>query len=192
MLRSGALSGSLASIMETTIFSKSSEVMCRSRPRLRLLAHESCLRMRGRMMSTGADSDVKSTASSSGTESTLPDNWGRSSADESRFCWISCGWLVAADSISASPLSQQNVSRFQSRQLRFSSRLPCATESRHLAKTFFPVSGPRYKWVAGGIEKTNSPVHMLKRFSGFVVSTLWMTLASTCKTGASKEQGMLV
>lgn len=91
MLRSGALSGSLASIMETTIFSKSSEVMCRSRPRLRLLAHESCRRIRGRMMSTGADSAVKSTASSSGTESTLPDSWGRSSADESRFCWISCG-----------------------------------------------------------------------------------------------------
>ena len=32
---------------------------------------------------------------------------------------------------------------------------------------------------------------MLKRFSGLDVSTLWMTLASTCRTGACREMGMV-
>ncbi len=32
---------------------------------------------------------------------------------------------------------------------------------------------------------------MLKRFAGFVVSTLWMTFASTWRTGASKVMGMM-
>jgi hypothetical protein len=70
----GAFSGSLASTIERTIFSNSSEVMWRSRPRLRLLAHESCLCIVGRTMSIGADSVVKSRASSSATESTLPES----------------------------------------------------------------------------------------------------------------------
>jgi hypothetical protein len=70
----GASRGSLAWMMDATIFSRWSEVMWRSRPRLRLLAHESCLRILGRRISMGADSEVKSTASSSATESTLPDS----------------------------------------------------------------------------------------------------------------------
>jgi hypothetical protein len=74
MSGSGALSGILDSIIVTTILERSSEVMCRSLPRLRLLAHESCLRILGRRISTGADSVVKSTASSSATESTLPES----------------------------------------------------------------------------------------------------------------------
>jgi hypothetical protein len=65
-------------MIPTTIFSKSPEVMCRSRPRLRLLALEFCLRIRGRTISTGVDTDVNSMASSLPTESTLPDNWGTS------------------------------------------------------------------------------------------------------------------
>ena len=32
---------------------------------------------------------------------------------------------------------------------------------------------------------------MLKRFSGLVVSTLWITLASTWSTGVSKDSGMI-
>ena len=32
---------------------------------------------------------------------------------------------------------------------------------------------------------------MLKRLAGFVVSTLWITLASTCRTGASSESGIV-
>jgi hypothetical protein len=32
---------------------------------------------------------------------------------------------------------------------------------------------------------------MLKRFSGFAVSTLWITLASTWSTGVSKDSGMI-
>jgi len=74
MLGSGAVRGSLDSIIETTIFSSSSEVIWRWFPRLRLLAHESCLRILGRTMSIRADSVPKSTASSSATESTLPDS----------------------------------------------------------------------------------------------------------------------
>ncbi len=70
MLGSGALNGTLASTMETTIFSRLSEVICR----LRLLAHESCRCILGLRMSTGAHSVLSSTASSSATESTLPDN----------------------------------------------------------------------------------------------------------------------
>jgi hypothetical protein len=70
----GAFRGSFCSTMETTIFSKSPEVICRSRPRLRLLAHESCRRILGRIISTGVESEVNSTASSSASESTLPDS----------------------------------------------------------------------------------------------------------------------
>jgi hypothetical protein len=54
---SGAVSGSFSWMIDTTIFSKSSDVMWRPDPRLRLLAHEFCRWILGRM-STGADSGV--------------------------------------------------------------------------------------------------------------------------------------
>lgn len=78
MVGSGAVSGTLASMISTTSFSKSLDVMCLSRPRLRLLAHESCRSIRGRTISSGAESDVNSTASSS-NESMLLESWGMSS-----------------------------------------------------------------------------------------------------------------
>lgn len=36
----------------------------------------------------------------------------------------------------------------------------------------------------------NLPVHMLNRFAGLVVSTLCITFASTCRTGASNDNGI--
>jgi hypothetical protein len=88
--------------------------------------------------------------------------------------------------------SQQKVSLVHSCQLRFSSRFPCATEFEHFAKTANYIY-----WLAtrgGGKRGTEGvgdpPVHMLNKFSG-VVSTLWMTLASTCKTGVSSIEGIL-
>lgn len=48
---------------------------------------------------------------------------------------MSCGCVAAQAERSISSPSQQNVSRFHNRQLRFSSLRPWATESRHLAKT---------------------------------------------------------
>jgi hypothetical protein len=72
----------LAWMMSTTIFSRSSEVMCLSLPRLLLLAQESCLLITGRTISNAGVSEWKSsTASSSMTESTLPESSGRSSDD---------------------------------------------------------------------------------------------------------------
>ena len=59
MVGSGAVSGTLASMISTTIFSRSLDVMCLSRPRLRLLAHESCRNIRGRAMSSVAFSLCK-------------------------------------------------------------------------------------------------------------------------------------
>ena len=67
----GADRGALSLTMDTIIFSKSSELMWRSRL-LRLLVDESMRRILGRI-SRGADTDVNSTASSS-SESTLPES----------------------------------------------------------------------------------------------------------------------
>lgn len=61
--------GALSLTMETTIFSKSSELMWRSR----LLAEESSRRILGRI-SRGADTEVNSGVSSSASESTLPES----------------------------------------------------------------------------------------------------------------------
>ena len=71
----GAERGVLSFTIDTTILPKSSELMCRSRLLL-LLMEESCLQIWGRTISRGADTEVNSTASSSITESTLPESWG--------------------------------------------------------------------------------------------------------------------
>lgn len=69
-------------------------------------------------------------ASSLVEESRLADSGGRSVALDS-------GLLLAMDmgEDSAFVVSQQNVSLFHSRQLRFSNLRPCSTESAHLEKT---------------------------------------------------------
>lgn len=131
----GAFKGSLHWIMPATIFSRSSEVIWRSL-RLRLLAQESCLRILGRAMSRAGVSEQNSTASSSTTESRLPDSSGTSSDGEDRLDWRIClGMAVAAVESGAAVSSQQIVSLVHRRQLRFSSRRPCCTDPAHLAKT---------------------------------------------------------
>ncbi len=141
-------------------------------------------------MSTGSESVVNSMASSSTTESTLPDNWGTSGI----LCsGISLGSVVAAHRGEvAVAVSQQNVSRFHNRQLRFSNRRPCSTESAHLEKTeqvgLAMIYTP-HKTV--GDPFSHLPVHMLKRFCALCVSTLWMTFGSTVRTNPSALQGIV-
>lgn len=146
-------SKSFFSLIAITIFSKSSGVMCLSRPRLRLLFIESCLWIWGREISSGADveevSESNSRASSSGNESRLPERSGRSCV-----YWPSESLLemeIAGVVALASPFgSQQKVSRVHNLQLKFSNLRPSSNDPEHLEKT----------------------VHMLKRFSTFRVSTL--------------------
>lgn len=69
VLFDGAERGALSLTMETTIFSKSSELMWRSRR----LAEDSSRRILGRI-SRGADTEVNSGVSSSARESTLPES----------------------------------------------------------------------------------------------------------------------
>lgn len=75
-------SRSFFSLMVMTIFSRSSGVICRSLPRLRLQP-ESCRWIRGLLMFSGAEVDALSSlsdsmASSSATESMLPESSGMS------------------------------------------------------------------------------------------------------------------
>jgi hypothetical protein len=124
-------SSCFVSLMEITIFSKSIGVICFSFPRLRphsVLASDIEL-MRG------ATGDDVSNSSSDDAESKLEERAGRESIlpadvvvltgfddregserrmEEEEVVWVG---LFAAG-------AQQNVSRFHSRQLRFSSRLP--------------------------------------------------------------------
>lgn len=65
----GADRGALSLTIDTIIFSKSSELMRRSR----LVVEESSLRILGRI-SRGAETEVKSTVSSSAKDSTLPES----------------------------------------------------------------------------------------------------------------------
>jgi hypothetical protein len=108
--------------------------MCRSRPRLRVLAQESWRRILGRTISTGVDTDVNSSGSSLPIESTLPDSWGTSGMLRAAGVGMSFG-RVAVGGADLFSVSQQKVSLFQSRQERFSSRRPCSTESAHREKT---------------------------------------------------------
>jgi len=114
-------SNCFASFMEMTIFSRSTGVMCFSRPLLVLHA-ESFLLSSGRaagMLVAGADDVSASSSSSEIALSRLLESAG-------------IGMLVAAvlglnehrvDRACTSG-AQQNVSRFHNRQLRFSNRLP--------------------------------------------------------------------
>lgn len=136
------MSGSSAffSLMVMTIFSRSSGVMCLSRPRLCVLVLllESCRCNCGREMFTGAEVEFASSvsnsiASSSANESTLPDRSGISAVyrpSEFREAIEMAGVVDLASS-----LSQQNVSLFHNRQLRFSNRRPSSSDPAHLEKT---------------------------------------------------------
>jgi hypothetical protein len=82
--------------------------------------------------------------------------------------------------------SQQKVSLFHSRQLKFSNLRPSSNEPAHLENTAHVslCHGRNSKEV-------HSPVHMLKRFSTLRVSTLWIRPTSTVKTGAFNREGMV-
>lgn len=163
-------SRSFFSLIVITIFSKSSGVICRSLPRL-LLQAESCRCTLGLVMLRGADVEALSSlsdsmASSSARESRLPDSSGTSEVyrPSELLCEIDIAGVVAL----ASPGAQQNVSLFHNLQLKFSSRRPSSIDPAHLLNT----------------------VHILKRFSTFLVSIWCIVFASTVKTGVAKEEGM--
>lgn len=124
-------SRSLVSFIEMTIFSRSIGVMCFSRPRLRLLSEDSCRLSSGRafgMRGVIVDEVVSTSRSSSDevAESRLDDSAGSArsplaaAASERERRWE--GALREAFDFDSG--AQQNVSRFQRRQLRFSRRLP--------------------------------------------------------------------
>lgn len=142
------MSGSSAffSLMVMTIFSRSSGVMCLSRPRLCVpVLLESCRCSCGREIFTGAEVEFASSvsnsiASSSAKESTLPDRSGISAVyrpSEFREAIEMAGVVDLASS-----LSQQNVSLFHNRQLRFSNLRPSSRDPAHREKTV-PRLAPR-------------------------------------------------
>jgi hypothetical protein len=127
------------------------------------------------VISTGAEVEVEvlsvsnSRASSSASESRLPDRLGTSA--EYRPSELLAEMEMAGVVELASEIgSQQKVSLFHNRQLKFSSLRPSSNEPAHLENT----------------------VHMLKRFSTFRVSTLWIRPTSTVKTGAFNLEGMVL
>lgn len=127
------------SLMMVTIFSRSSGVMCLSRPRLCvLMLLESCRLRSGLKMFRGAEvaavsSLSNSIASSSASESTLPDRSGMSDVD--RAAELLGAMEIAGVAFFASSCWQQKVSLFHNRQLRFSKRRPSSREPAHLEKT---------------------------------------------------------
>ena len=142
-------SSSFFCLMVMTIFSRSCEVMCFSRPRLRPSPEHSGRASRGRLMSSarGEDedaSDDRTTGTSSDVaESTLADSSGVSSGLDNL---DGLDGLVGRGCVGerAEVLGeQQKVSRFQSLQLRFSSRRPSSIDSAHLEHCDTPVSGER-------------------------------------------------
>jgi len=183
-------SSSFFSLMLITIFSKPSDVICFSVPLLRLsTCSESSLRIDGLMMSRGAVCgfaccSIRSSTSDA-TESTLADSSGISLD-----FGLELATLIAGVVASCGCASQQKVSRFHNLQLRFSSLRPSSIDSAHFENTarrdqLLPVA-------QGGLLSKGevSPVHMPKRFSTFLVSTLCILAASTVKTGAANREGM--
>lgn len=134
---------SFFSLMVETIFSRSSGVMCLSRPRLRLLA-ESCLRIWGREMSRGLEVEEveevsNSRASSSTTESGLLERSGTSVVY--RPSDVLADWEVVRVVVLASETgSQQKVSLFHNLQLRFSRRRPSSREPAQRENTTWEIS----------------------------------------------------
>ena len=124
---------SSCSCMSDTIFSRWTEVMCFSFPRL--VDWFECAAPLG--FDGTATSPVRdcwgpssSSKASESAESTLADNSGTSAFDGLDLV-ISTAGVVANWGCG----SQQSTSRFQTRQLRFSSRRPSSIESAHFEKT---------------------------------------------------------
>lgn len=135
-LRDGVCIGSwigssgFVSLMESTIFSRSTGVMCFSRP-LPLLWQQSSRRNSGRAFGMvvaveGGDGMGSSSVSSEDAESRLDESPGTAGMSVAAAFGVFEKWYCGArvDRDCGSKAPQHKVSRFQSRQLRFSSRLP--------------------------------------------------------------------
>lgn len=127
----GPISG--LSLIEYTIFSKPKDVMCFSLPRefATIVGELRCREDRISTGEVGGDRDSsESSESSDDSESTLFDSSGKSFR-------LGLGLAISIAGVVASCgcVSQQSVSRFQMRQLRFSSLRPFSIESAHFEKT---------------------------------------------------------
>lgn len=158
--------------------------MCFSLPReFAAVVGEFCCR--DDTISTGAvggDRDSsESSESSDDSESTLLDSSGMSFR-------LGLGHAISIAGVVANCgcVSQQSVSRFQMRQLRFSRRRPFSIESAHFEKTERPVSN--LHWSVA--QDVCSPLHMPNRFSTFLVSTSRILPASIESIGFSNLTGM--
>lgn len=112
------------SLIEMTIFSRSTGVMCFSPPRI-LLSVE-----RWRVSSGRAWGASESSSSSDTAESRLEDRSGSGMS-----AVAACGLKEFAGGERRSGWAQQKVSRFQRRQLRFSRRLPSSIACEVLEKS---------------------------------------------------------
>ena len=124
---------SSCSCMEETIFSRWTEVICFSLPRL-LDWNECAASVEPGVIAKGAVCRCwcrsSSSEASDTAESTLADNSGTSTFGGLELV-ISIAGVVASWGCG----SQQSISRFQTRQLRFSNRRPSSIESAHFEKT---------------------------------------------------------
>lgn len=164
-------------------------MICRSWPRLRLFT-ESCLCLSGWEMSRGADVEeelsVSNSRASSSNESRLPDRLGTSVQEYRPSELLEEIEIAGVVALASDTGSQQKVSLFHNLQLRFSNLRPSSNEPAHLEKTTLELVR-----TLGPMPVICSPVHMLKRFSTFRVSTLWMRPASTVKTGVVNREGIV-
>jgi hypothetical protein len=128
------------------------------------------------VISTGAvEAEVlsvsNSRASSSASESRLPDRLG-TSAEYRPSELLAEMEMAGVVELASETGSQQKVSLFHSRQLKFSNLRPSSNEPAHLENT--ANVSLRHEWNS---KEVHSPVHMLKRFSTLRVSTLWIRQA---------------
>lgn len=144
-------------------------------------------------MSTGAEVEAEvlsvsnSRASSSASESRLPDRLG-TSVEYRPSELLAEMEMAGVVELASETGSQQNVSLFHNRQLKFSSLRPSSNEPAHLENTANVSLLSRPPPEGKGLY---SPVHMLKRFSTLRVSTLWIRPTSTVRTGAFNREGMV-
>lgn len=145
------------SFMEHTIFSKPRDVMCFSLPRLVAMVVGG-VRVGEGLMWRGAVGDGLGSSdtfeSSDAKESTLAESSGTSLRPG-----LDLAKSIAGVVASSGCVSQQSVSRFHMRQLRFSSLRPFSIESAHF-------------------EKTKMGVRKLRR------NAMFKTHHSTCQTGS--------
>ena len=126
------------SLIEHTIFSNPSDVMCFSLPREAAmvvggLLFDCVLMLRG-TVGDGIESSFVS-ESSEQIDLTLPESSGTSSRPG-----LDLEMSIAGVVVNCGCDSQQRVSRFHMRQLRFSRRLPSSIDSAHFEKTLMNVS----------------------------------------------------